>query len=162
MRAQGIYALTARLGALDLSPLLLYTLKYAPESAIKWLAWQFDILDPEWQLIATSIGESIANLTDIPGLTDIATLDSPNSEAGPSDWDSWRALLPQAIPLHRTRGTVAAILSALEALGFPGAQLQEGQNSWGGSSWPASEGWAVFRVLINLTVGQPVPTVRRR
>ena len=32
----------------------------------------------------------------------------------------------------------------------------EGQTSWGGSAWPSSEGWAVFRVVVNLGAGQAV------
>jgi hypothetical protein len=32
----------------------------------------------------------------------------------------------------------------------------EGQASWGGNAWPSSEGWAVFRVAINLGAGQTV------
>jgi hypothetical protein len=88
-------------------------------------------------------------------LTDEDRLTSAGSVLGPSDYDTLRSLLKQAIPLHRTLGTPAAILSALSAIGFPNASLLEGQNSWGGTSWPSDEGWAVFRVVIPLT-GQPV------
>jgi hypothetical protein len=52
LRAQGIYALTARFGKLDLTPLLLYTITYAPDSALPWLAWGFDIADALFHLIA--------------------------------------------------------------------------------------------------------------
>jgi hypothetical protein len=34
--------------------------------------------------------------------------------------------------------------------------LLEGQASWGGNNYPDSQGWAVFRVVINLRDGQPV------
>ena len=156
LRTQALMGLLGRLDTLDLSGLLVYRIPSVPETALKFLAWQFDVLDPEWQLLTTSAGESIDALTDIDSLTDIDTLDSPGSIAGPSDWDSYRALLLQAIPLHRTRGTPYAIKTALAALGWPNAILQEGQNSWGGVSWPSGEGWAVFRVLINLSAGQTV------
>ncbi len=150
LRAQGIYAIIARLGALDLTPLLVYTVTYAPESALKWLAWQFDVLDPQWQLLAGPAGESIDALTNPDELTDIDTLDSPGSEAGPSDWDTWRYLLRVAIPLHSKVGTVGTIKTVLKALGWANVTLMEGQNSWGGNSWPADQGWAVCRILINL------------
>jgi hypothetical protein len=72
-----------------------------------------------------------------------------------SDYSSWRTLLGAAIPLHRTRGTPYAIKTALAALGWNNVGLQEGQSSWGGTQYPASQGWAVFRVLIN-DVNEPV------
>lgn len=40
-----------RLGKLDLSPLLLYTITSAPDTALPFLAWQFDMLAPWWQLL---------------------------------------------------------------------------------------------------------------
>ena len=115
-------------------------------------------------MLANPAGESIDALTDIDSLTDIDTLDSAGSEAGPSDWDSWRALLKIAIPLHRVRGTPYAVKQALAALGFPGATLEEGQQHWvtrrerlrPGTLWPAAQGWAVFRVLVPLADGQGV------
>jgi hypothetical protein len=119
------------------------------------LAWQFDMLDPEWQL-AARVGESWDALTTIDGLTNIDTLSSVGSAAGPSDFDSLRALLKAAIPLHRTRGTPYAIRTALQSLGWSSVSFQEGQASWNGISWPANEGWAVFRVLVQLAGGQTV------
>ncbi|MGH7815121.1 MAG: phage tail protein [Candidatus Binataceae bacterium] len=156
VRGRALAALAARLGALDLTQLLVYRIESCPDSALKWLAWQFDVLDASWQLLGGASGESIDALTDIDSLTDIDTLDSPGSVAGPSDWDSYRALIKAAIPLHRVRGTPYAVTTALAALGFPGATLLEGQNSWGGNSWPANEGWAVFRAMVPLAPGQSV------
>ena len=119
LRAQGIYALTARFGKLDLTPLLLYTITYAPDSALPWLAWGFDVADSLFQLIA-------------PGADQ-------------------RQLISQAVPLKRFVGTPYAIKTALATLGWPNAIIQEGQNSWGGTTYPSDQGWAVCRILINLT-----------
>jgi hypothetical protein len=127
LRAQGIYALTARFGKLDLTPLLLYTITYAPDSALNWLAWQFDVADALFQLIA-------------PGADQ-------------------RQLISQAVPLKRFIGTPYAIKTALASLGWPGAIIQEGQNSWGGSTYPSNQGWAVCRILINLTAFNPSTAV---
>jgi hypothetical protein len=63
-----------------------------------------------------------------------------------------RTLLKEAILLHQRRGTPWAITTALASLGYPNATILEGQNSWGGSGWPATEGWAVNRIVI------PIPT----
>jgi len=57
-------------------------------------------------------------------------------------------LIEQSIALHRFRGTVYSITQSLTNLGFPNATVLEGQSKWGGNSWPSSEGWAVFRVVI--------------
>ena len=158
VRTQSLLVLVDRLGRLDLTPLLVYRLESAPDSALIFLAWQFDTLDPSWQLAgASAVGaESIDTLTDIDVLTDIDTLLSLSGTAGSTDFDSWRALLQIAIPLHRVRGTPSAIKQALGALGWSGVTLLEGQASWGGSAYPASQGWAVFRVQCNLAAGQTV------
>ncbi|HEX4210884.1 MAG TPA: phage tail protein, partial [Candidatus Binataceae bacterium] len=84
------------------------------------------------------------------------TLSSLGSAAGQSDFDSLRALLKSAIPLHRTRGTPYAIRSALQSLGWLSVTFQEGQASWNGTNWPADQGWAVFRVYIQLGQNQSV------
>ena len=67
-----------------------------------------------------------------------------------------RSLLKAAIPLHSVLGTPAALKQALAALGWTNVTILEGQSSWGGTSWPSNEGWAVFRVLIQLPPGTPV------
>jgi P2-related tail formation protein len=158
LRSQSLLELIERLGSLDLTPILVYRLDSVPQSALVLLAWQFDMLAPQWQLGA-NLGESIDTLTNVDILIDVDTLSSIGSIAGPSDFDSWRILLKSAIPLHRTRGTPYAIKTALASLGWANVSLQEGQSSWGGTSYPASQGWAVFRVQINLAAGQAVAAI---
>src|SRR5216683_4438348 len=154
-RSNALLDLVGRLGSLDLTPLLVYRLDSTPDDALMLLAWQFDILGPEWQLGAPT-GESVDSLKDIDILTNIDSLTSTGGAAGLSDFDSLRDLLRAAIPLHRTRGTPYAIKTALAALGWTTITIQEGQNVWGGTSYPASRGWAVFRVIINLGPAQGV------
>lgn len=156
LRSRSLLATIERLDALDLAPLLVYRLDSAPDSALIFLAWQFDMLDPQWQLAASASGESIDALTNIDTLTDIDTLLSSSGSAGPTDFDSWRALLQAAIPLHRVHGTPYSIRHALGSLGWTSVSFLEGQARWGGSAWPSSEGWAVFRVVVNLGAGQTV------
>jgi hypothetical protein len=67
-----------------------------------------------------------------------------------------RELLKNAIALHRFRGTPWAIKRALGSLGWTTVNLLEGQTSWGGTAYPSNQGWAVFRVVIDLAVGQGV------
>jgi hypothetical protein len=55
-------------------------------------------------------------------------------------------IIQNALPLHKIMGTPGSIIQALALCGYPDAVILEGQDSWGGTSWPASEGWAVFRV----------------
>ncbi len=115
-RTQAHVPLIERLGGIDLSPMLVYLIDEVAESALPFLAWQFDILAPWW-----------------------------NALAGTS---SQRTLIQEAVPLHRLRGTPYSIAQIVEALGFVAPAIQEGQGAWGGSSWPSSEGWAVFRVNV--------------
>jgi hypothetical protein len=152
-RSNALLELLERLGNLDLGPILIYRLDSVPDSALAFLAWQFDMLDPEWRL-AANVQESFDALTTIDGLTNIDTLTSTGSAAGPSDFDSLRSLLKVAIPLHRIRGTPYSIMAALQSLGWASVTFQEGQATWGGTSWPASQGWAVFRVYVQLKKGQ--------
>lgn len=156
LRSQSLMATIERLDALDLTPLLVYRLDSAPDSALIFLAWQFDMLDPQWQLAASTSGESIDALTEVDTLTDVDTLLSSSGSAGPTDFDSWRALLQTSIPLHRVHGTCYSIRQALASLDWTSVTFLEGQTSWGGGAWPSSEGWAVFRVVVNLGAGQTV------
>lgn len=55
-------------------------------------------------------------------------------------------VIQSALPLHKISGTPGSIIQALALCGFPGVTILEGQDSWGGTSYPASQGWAVFRV----------------
>src|SRR5208283_1236950 len=48
------------------------------------------------------------------------------------------------------------IKNALATLGWANVSLLEGQASWGGSQYPPNEGWAVFRVVIQLGCDQNI------
>ncbi len=154
-RSQALLVLIERLGALDLTPMLVYRLDSVPDSALAFLAWQFDIVSPLWQLFVP-IDTSVDALTDIDALADIDTLTegAPDTAGAEAASAAQRALLKMAIQLHRYRGTPWSIKTALASLGWPSVTLLEGQESWGGTTWPASEGWAVFRVVIPLSGGQ--------
>jgi P2-related tail formation protein len=157
-RSQSLLDLIERMDEIDLTSILVYRLDSVPDSALLFLAWQFDLVAPQWQLGA-QITESIDTLRNIDSLTNLDTLSSTGGVAGPSDFDSLRALLKVAIPLHRTRGTPYAIKAALKPLGWSSVTLLEGQASWGGTSYPASEGWAVFQARLNLRSGQAVAAI---
>jgi Phage tail protein (Tail_P2_I) len=60
------------------------------------------------------------------------------------------ALISNAIALHKLAGTPAAIETLIANSGLQLLSLQEGQSSWGGTSYPADQGWAVFRVTVLL------------
>ncbi len=156
-RTQALLVLIARLAALDLTTLLIYRIDSVVEGALPFLAWQFDILSPLWQLIApVSLG--VDALTDIDALIDVDNL----IEAGGAVTDQMlteaaqRELIKNAIALHRFRGTPWSIKQALASLGWEQVTLLEGQSTWGGNSYPSNQGWAVFRVLIDLVDGQSV------
>jgi P2-related tail formation protein len=155
-RSQAMLVLIERLGALDLTPLLVYRIASVPDSALPFLAWQFDIVSPFWQLLGAfgSAALDIDSITDIDALTSIDLIGTPLVGAPSSTVQ--RTMIENAIALHRVRGTPAAIKRALAQLGWPSATLLEGQNSWGGTAYPASQGWAVFRVLIALEANQSV------
>ena len=158
-RTQALLALVARLAALDLTTLLVYRIDSVVESALPFLAWQFDILSPLWQLIVPVSLGGVNALTSIDLLIDVDNLiesggvvsDQPLAQAAE------RELLMSAISLHRFRGTPWAIKQALGSLGWTEVMLLEGQSAWGGDAYPPNQGWAVFRVMINLAVGQGVP-----
>ncbi len=154
-RSQALLQLIERLDALDLTPMLVYRIDSVPDSALPFLAWQFDILSPLWQLLVPS-NASVDALTDIDALVDIDTLTegAPDTAGAQAASEVQRALLKVAIQLHRYRGTPWSIKTALAALGWPNVTLLEGQSSWGGTAYPASQGWAVFRVVIEIGGGQ--------
>lgn len=156
-RGKAILAITdQRMKALDLTPILVYWIGALPDSAVLAMAWQWDVLDPSW-VTGIAAGESWDALTATDSLSSIDALTSVDRDASSiSDYDTYRQLIQDSVPLHRMRGTPAAILAALTQLGFPNASLQEGQNTWGGSEWPTAQGWAVFRVVIPLVSGQAI------
>jgi P2-related tail formation protein len=157
-RSRALLDLIERMDALDLTPILVYRLDSVPDSALLFLAWQFDLVAPQWQLGA-QLSESLDSLLNIDTITNIDTLSSTGGVSGPSDFDSLRALLKVAIPLHRTRGTPFAIKAALKPLGWSNVKLLEGQATWGGTSYPATEGWAVFRAQLSLAQNQTVADI---
>ena len=151
-RSRAFLKLVERLGGLDLVPLLVYRIDSVPASALPYLAWQFDILSPLWQMIAPA-ADSIDALTNIDALINIDQL-TEASQYGASSEDPrvslQREVLKSAIPLHRFRGTPAAIKNALRTLGWGEVAIAKGEASWNGSRFPAEQQWAVFRVLIML------------
>ncbi len=156
-RTQALLELIARLAALDLTQILVYRIDSVPEGALPFLAWQFDILSPLWQLVApVSLG--VDALSDIDLLIDIDNLiETGGIVSGESLTEAaQRVMLKSAVPLHRFRGTPFAVKQALASLGWTQVNLLEGQSRWGGASYPSSQGWAVFRVMIDLVDGQSV------
>jgi len=150
-RGQALLVLIERLGQIDLSPLLVYRIASVSESALPFLAWQFDVLSPLWQLLGPIAG-NVDALTEIDPLTDIDTMGG----AASGDTQAQRALLEKSIALHRVRGTPAAIKRALAQLGWSDVALLEGQSSWGGTAYSANQGWAVFRVQIGLEADESI------
>jgi|SRR5271156_1002878 len=156
-RTQALLVLITRLAALDLTTLLVYRIDSVVDGAIPFLAWQFDILSPLWQLIAP-VASGVDALTNIDLLIDVDNLIESGglvTELALTE-AAQRELLKSAIALHRYRGTPWAIKQALGSLGWTTVSLLEGQTSWGGVAYPPSEGWAVFRVVIELVAGQGV------
>ena len=156
-RTQALLVLISRLAALDLTTLLVYRIDSVVDEALPFLAWQFDILSPLWQLIAP-VALGVDALTNIDLLIDVDNLIESGgliSELALTE-AAQRALLKSAIALHRFRGTPWAVKQALASLGWPTVSLLEGQSSWGGVAYPPNQGWAVFRVMIDLAAGQGV------
>jgi hypothetical protein len=69
-----------------------------------------------------------------------------------------QTIIQNALPLHKIMGTPGAISQALSLCGF-NATLFEGQASWGGSSYPSNQGWAVFRVGVSGSGQSPIGTI---
>jgi hypothetical protein len=86
-RSRSLLDLIERMDSIDLTPMLVYRLDSVPDSALLFLAWQFDLVAPQWQLSA-QLTESIDKLRNIDTLTDMDTLSSTGGVAGPSDFDS--------------------------------------------------------------------------
>ncbi|HZC46120.1 MAG TPA: phage tail protein [Candidatus Acidoferrum sp.] len=156
-RTKALLTLIARLAAIDLTTLLVYRIDSVVDGALPFLAWQFDVLSPLWQLIAP-VELGIDTLTNIDLLIDVDNLIESGgliSELALSE-EAQRALLKNAIALHRFRGTPWAIKQALASLGWTQVTLLEGQSNWGGNAYPPSQGWAVFRVTIDLPATQGI------
>src|SRR5580700_3332290 len=156
-RTQALLELISRLAALDLTTLLVYRIDSVVDAALPFLAWQFDILSPLWQLIAP-VALGVDALTNIDLLIDVDNLIESGglvTELAMTE-SAQRELVKSAIALHRFRGTPWAIKQALASLGWTTVSLLEGQSNWGGTTYPANQGWAVFRVMIDLAAGQGV------
>jgi len=69
-----------------------------------------------------------------------------------------QTIIQNALPLHKIMGTPGAIVQALALCGFT-ATLFEGQAAWGGTTYPASQGWAVFRVGISGSGQSPIGVI---
>lgn len=158
-RSRAHLGLIDRLGAIDLSAVLVYRMASLVDSAVLAMAWQWDVLNPllvpALQVLANQIYPSWDAIQNIDALNQIDQLLyevlTTNTPTGEALFNQYRALILLSTSLHSTMGTVGAIKNGLAGLGFPQAVLQEGQNSWGGTQYPANEGWAVFRVLIDLS-----------
>jgi hypothetical protein len=57
-------------------------------------------------------------------------------------------ILQNALPLHKIMGAPGSIAQAFNISGYPGITFLEGQNAWGGTSYPSNQGWAVFRISL--------------
>lgn len=123
-RTQAHLELSARLQALDLTPLLVMTLgNNLPASILPYMTWQFDMSIPA------------------PAMQSLGA--------------TQQAILQNAIPLHQRLGTPWALKTALALCGVY-VTLLEGQASWGGSSYPSSQGWAAFRVGVSGSFQAPI------
>ncbi len=69
-----------------------------------------------------------------------------------------QSIIQNALPLHKIMGTPGSIVQALALCGFD-ATLFEGQASWGGSSYPSNQGWAVFRVGVSGSAQAPIGVI---
>ncbi len=72
-RSQALMTLVERLGAIDLTSLLVYRIDSVPGGAPTFLAWQFDSFSPLWQSVAPVI-PSVDAITDVDALIDRETL----------------------------------------------------------------------------------------
>jgi hypothetical protein len=166
LRSRALLTLIERLkdpslgGTLDLSSILVYRMASLVDSAVLPMAWQWDVLNPLLLPVATElVNLEYANWDEISSPDSLTNTDllqylSSITESGAGSlairYAQYRALILLSTQLHSIMGTKGAMEQALSGLGYPNAVIQEGQNSWGGNSYPSSEGWAVFRILIDL------------
>lgn len=170
LRSQAMLELIERLadpslgGTLDLSPILVYRMPSLVDSAVLAMAWQWDVLNPLLLPVASQLitlefanWDEIANPDLLTNVDLLNFLTSVQEQQVPLAilYVQYRALILLSTQLHSIVGTPAALMKALTGLGYPNATILEGQNSWGGTFWPANEGWAVFRILIPLSTVPP-------
>lgn len=165
-RSQALLNLIGRLkdptqgGTLDISSILVYRMGSLVDSAVLPMAWQWDVLNPLFVPVASQLVEleyaDWDQIADTDTLNQFDVLQYLTQQTGPTPtppallYAQYRALILLSTQLHSIMGTPASLQRALSGLGYPSAVIQEGQHSWGGTTWPASEGWAAFRVLINI------------
>ncbi|MBV8360457.1 MAG: hypothetical protein JO189_21370 [Deltaproteobacteria bacterium] len=163
LRSQAHLGLIERIGDIDLLPILVYRIASLVDSAVLAMAWQWDVLNPLLlpdvsQIVTLSYAQwdQIANLDALQQL-DLLQYQTTLEGSPPLEvlYAQYRALILLSTSLHSTLGTVGALKNGLAGLGYANAVIQEGQQSWGGTSWPSSQGWAVFRVLIDLVTVPP-------
>lgn len=149
--------LIERLGDLDLTSILLYRLNSLVDSATLPMAWQFDVLNPLLLPLASNTSQ-LTNITLDPTiLQQLNDLVAQLATASATEalYITYRILILLSTPLHATMGTPASLMTALAILGVPQAVIQEGQNSWGGNQYPSNQGWAVFRITIDIKTLAP-------
>lgn len=130
LNLRALETVAARLGDLDLSPLLIYDFDHCPAAALPLLAEQFNLLgDAGWSM--TTFG-------DAPEATQ-------------------RALLKEAIALHKIKGTRYAVERALELLKVQ-AKITEW---WQTTPHGAPYTFAIDLFLTDAAEGQPVLTAER-
>jgi hypothetical protein len=165
LRSQAHLQLIRRLEALDLTPILVYRIASLVDSVVLPMAWQWDVLNPLLLPDVAVLGtlsypywDAIQNIDQLNNVDLLQYLTVEQSTSSLAVLHAqYRALILLSTHLHSIMGTPAALQNALTQLGYPSAVIQEGQNTWGGNQYPASQGWAVFRVLINLAT-VPVDT----
>src|SRR5260370_7591381 len=116
-RTQALLGLISRLSALDLSTILVYRIDSVVDEALPFLAWQFDVLSPLWQLIAP-VALGVDALTNIDLLIDVDNLSESGgllTELALSE-AAQRELLKMPIPLHRFPAPPRPIPHALASL----------------------------------------------
>lgn len=160
LRSRTHLALIKRLGNLDLTKILVYRMPSLVDSAVLSMAWQWDslnslLLPVAEQLVALEYAtwDQIVNpdeLSNVDLLQYLAQAGVGTPATGSVLYAQYRALILLSTELHSIMGTPAALKKAFTGLGFPNTTIQEGQASWGGTSWPSDQGWAVFRVRVNL------------
>jgi P2-related tail formation protein len=120
----------------------------------------------ESRLGSLDITAVLVNLVDIVDADALPFLAKQFDVLGNKGWslantvEKQRQLIRNAVELHRYKGTPWSIKAALERIGYPGAQIQEGvgeiyyydgTRTHNGSFTYGSAGhWAYFKVLFNL------------
>jgi len=111
------------------------------------LSSRLQALDLTQLLVYTIVGAPASILPYLTWQMDMDVPAAPMVAAGVS----LISILQKSLQYHQFLGTPATLLAALTVMGYGGSSIQEGQASWGGTSYPPSQGWAVFRVNLAST-----------